>query len=201
MPTKTKPKAAAWAMPFVVRVQLRQKDRGPLCDACGLQRTGPPADRLLAAVEQVLTPAFNHLRAAWERPAPAHLAAELEPIAKAARDLAARLQPLRASTGVLDALAHPAIDSGEASTMLAEIAVAADRAIQSLKAERGRGAHHRQRTEAIEQVTETFRRLFQEHATPEAQADPDNLSEFVARCMRYMPKSPGTPGRKPKPAK
>ena len=201
MPTKTKPKAAAWAMLFVVRVQLRQNDRGPLCDACGLEHTGRAADRLLTAVEQVLTLAFNHLRAAWERPAPAHLAAELEPIAKAARDLAARLQPLRASTGVLDALAHPAIDSGEASTMLAEIAVAADRAIQGLKDQGSRGAHHRQRKEAIEQVTETFRRLFQEHATPEALADPDNLSEFAARCMRYMPKPPGTRGRKPKAAK
>ena len=188
-------------MPFVVRVALRQKDRGPLCDACGLDHTGRAAGHLLTAVEQVLTPAFNHLRAAWERPAPAHLAAELKPIAQAARDLAARVQPLRASTGVLDALAHPAIDSGEASTMLAKIAVAADRAIQSLKAEGGRGAHHRQRTEALMDVKETFQRLFLAHATSEAQTDPDNLSEFVARCMHYMPKPPGTPGRKPKTAK
>ena len=201
MPTKTKPKAATWAMPFVVRVALRQKDRGPLCDACGLDHTGRAAGHLLTAVEQVLTPAFNHLKAAWERPAPAHLAAELKPIAQAARDLAARLQPLRASTGVLHALAHPAIDSGEASTMLAKIAVAADQAIQGLKAQGSRGAHNRQRTDAIAGLTETFRRLYQSHATPEALTDPDNLAEFVARCMRYMPKPPGTPGRKPKPAK
>ncbi len=201
MPSRTKPKAAPWATAFVVRVQLRDRDHELLCDACGLQHTGAAAERLHAAVEQVLTPAFNHLRAAWERPAPAHLAAELEPIAQAARDLAARLQPARASTGVLDALAHPAIDSGEASAMLAEIAVAADHAIRSLKDQNSRGAHHRQRTEATEGVTETFRRLFEAHATPEAQADPDNAAEFTARCMRYMPKPPGNPGRKRKPAK
>ena len=188
-------------MPFVVRVQLRPRDRQLLCDACGLVHIGAEADRMCAAVEQTLTPAFNHIREAWEAPVDAHVAAELEPIAKLARELAERLQPLRTSNAARDALAHPAVDSGQASTMIEQIAVAAERAIPRLKAENSRGAHHARRTEAAERVTESFKRIFQEHATPKARTDADNLAEFVMRCMRYMPKPPGNPGRKPKPAK
>ncbi len=198
MTTKTRPRSTSWDAGIVIPIRLRTRDLAALCFLVDIDPASNAAVRLRADLERALTVAVHHVRAAWDRPAAANLVAELQPIERAARDLAVLLHRDRLSDEVRDLLGLDPIipaDGDPEFERIARMAVAASNAIKRLQNQESRGAHHRRRTESLDHVHEVLRRVYRAHATS---ADDGDEREFVERAMRYLPRSPGGAGRKKK---
>lgn len=185
MPTKTKPKQAADS--YRITVQINKSDRAELCEICGFDR-GNDADgargrAMIAELESILTREFNRLRRIPNRPLPAHIKVQLEPIARITGELAKMLAPSALPVRVLSALNVDEVDDGRAWALLTRIHVAASVATASIKDSKDIGRHKKELSDGFKLADSLLRHFFESHAVEKSESD---CHAFVGVCRKYM---------------
>lgn len=146
MPTKTKP-INTWKSPFLVQVHLDALRRAEVAELLGLNETN--AETVLDEIDQILALGTNRIRARESEPLPAHLIAELRPLAEMARRLAEALNRLSSKARMRTRM----VSGGDAASMLwyALTEFSTDVSITCDKLERQRREHQ----EAVHADAET----------------------------------------------